>query len=111
MGYYASRHVSIPAAAWMTAVHARGMFPDVSETSQAGATPAPEEMDLRGVKCPLNWARAKVRLEAMPPCARLRLRVDDPQAVRDIPRAAEAHGHVLVETLTDGSSWTIEIER
>lgn len=68
-------------------------------------------MDLRGVKCPLNWARAKVRLETMAPCEHLLLRVDDPRAVRDIPRAAEAHGHVVIETRRDGAAWTIEIER
>ena len=95
----------------MTALQARGMFPFVSETVQARSSQAPEEMDLRGIKCPLNWARAKVRLEMMEPCAHLLLCVDDPRAVRDIPRAAEAHGHVVVETLAGDGCWTIEIER
>jgi tRNA 2-thiouridine synthesizing protein A len=72
---------------------------------------AAETMNLRGVKCPLNWARAKVRLEEMPVHARLLLTVDDPQAVRDIPRAAEAHGYSLVDIQELGTTWTIEIER
>lgn len=73
--------------------------------------PAIERMDLVGVKCPLNWARAKVRLEDMDPGARLALIVDDPRAVRDIPRAAEAHGHAVVEVVAEGARWRIEIER
>jgi sulfite reductase (ferredoxin) len=68
-------------------------------------------MWLHGVKCPLNWARAKVRLEEMPSGARLRLLVDDPRAVRDIPRAAEAHGYCVVEVAPDGDAWRIDIER
>jgi TusA-related sulfurtransferase len=72
---------------------------------------ATETMDLRGVKCPLNWARAKVRLEEMPAHARLVLIVDDPQAVRDIPRAAEAQAYSLVEIHEQDAAWTIEIER
>lgn len=71
----------------------------------------PEEMVLRGVRCPLNWARAKVRLEELRVGARLRLLVDDPRAVRDIPRVAEAHGYAVVEVLADGDAWWIEIER
>jgi len=70
-----------------------------------------EEMMLRGVRCPLNWARAKVRLEEMPSGAHLALIVDDPRAVRDIPRAAEAHGHVVVAITELGGAWRIEIER
>jgi sulfite reductase (ferredoxin) len=70
-----------------------------------------EEMVLRGVRCPLNWARAKVRLEELPVGARLSLVVDDPRAVRDIPRAAEAHGYAVIDVVALTDSWRIEIER
>ncbi len=70
-----------------------------------------EALDLRGVRCPLNWARARVRLDALPVGARLALHVDDPQAVRDIPRAAEACGHVVIDICAHDDSWWIEIER
>ncbi len=79
--------------------------------ARAAGGAAAERMDLVGVKCPLNWARAKVRLEDMEPGARLALIVDDPRAVRDIPRAAEAHGHAVVEVVAEGARWRIEIER
>jgi sulfite reductase (ferredoxin) len=79
-------------------------------TELAADRPA-EEMMLRGVRCPLNWARAKVRLEVLPVGARLTLVVDDPRAVRDIPRAAEAHGYAVLGIAEDGDSWRIEIER
>lgn len=67
-------------------------------------------LDLRGVRCPLNWARAKVRLETMAARALLVLVVDDPRAVRDIPRAAEACGHHVSDVAADGAAWRITIE-
>lgn len=68
-------------------------------------------MVLRGVRCPLNWARAKVRLEEMAVGEHLALVVDDPRAIRDIPRAAEAHGHVVLGVTEMDGAWRIEIER
>ena len=70
-----------------------------------------ETLDLRGVKCPLNWAKAKVRLEVLAPGSGLELILDDPKGVRDIPRAAEAEGYDVVEVREEGGSWRLLIER
>ena len=69
------------------------------------------EIDLRGVPCPLNWARAKVRLETLAHGDRLEVFVDDPRSVRDLPRAAEASGHAVLEIADLGGHWRIVIER
>ncbi len=58
----------------------------------------PIRLDLRGIKCPLNWAHAKVRLEQMVRGQVLDLVLDDPRGYRDIPMAAEAEGHVMLAT-------------
>ncbi|HLH76658.1 MAG TPA: sulfurtransferase TusA family protein [Candidatus Binataceae bacterium] len=68
-------------------------------------------LDLRGVKCPLNWARAKVRLEQMARGEILELLLDDPRAIRDIPRAAEAEGYVTVECRAEADHWRLSLER
>ena len=68
-------------------------------------------MILRGVRCPVNWARAKVRLEEMAIGSRLALVVDDARAVRDIPRAAEAHGYAVLEVAGLGDGWRVEMAR
>jgi TusA-related sulfurtransferase len=67
------------------------------------------EMDLRGVACPLNWARAKVRLESLERGDRLTLLLDDPKGLRDIPRAAEAEGYAVAEPVRDGAAWRLTI--
>ena len=68
------------------------------------------ELDLRGVPCPLSWARARVHLEMLPRGTEVDVLLDDPQGARDLPRAAEAAGHHVAEVLEDVSGWRITIE-
>lgn len=68
-------------------------------------------LDLRGVRCPLNWAKAKVRLEELPRGAALELILDDPKGARDIPRAAEAEGYAVIEVEQRQSNWRILIHK
>ncbi len=70
-----------------------------------------EEMDLRGVKCPLNWAKAKVRLENLERGDILELVLDDRKGKQDIPRAAEAEGYVILGIEEGERLWRIIIEK
>ena len=67
-------------------------------------------LDLRGVKCPLSWARARVHLETLARGTEVDLLLDDPQGARDIPRAAEAAGHHVAHVAREGGVWTITLE-
>jgi len=80
------------------------------EVAAAVSTPT-IYLDLRGVKCPLNWARAKVRLEQMRRHEVLELTLDDPRGVRDIPVAAEAEGYAVLDCTPNGGAWRMRIER
>jgi TusA-related sulfurtransferase len=68
-------------------------------------------LDLRGVKCPLNWAHAKVRLEQMSRGQTLDLVLDDPRGARDIPRAAEAEGYAVTEASAVDGVFRLRIEK
>jgi TusA-related sulfurtransferase len=68
-------------------------------------------MNLLGVPCPVNWARAKSRLEALGPGDVLEVLVDDPKAIRDIPGAAEAEGWAVLDVTRDGPRALIRIEK
>jgi TusA-related sulfurtransferase len=71
-----------------------------------------ERLDLRGVRCPLNWARAKVRIEDLPRGAEIEILLDDPKGVRDIPRAAEAEGYAVLDVVRhDAKAWRLLIQR
>ena len=69
------------------------------------------QLDLRGIKCPLNWAHAKVRLESMRRGETIDLTIDDPRGARDIPRAAEAEGYAVGEVLAINGLWRLRIEK
>jgi len=70
-----------------------------------------EQLNLYGVKCPLNWAKAKVRLEDLERGDVLELLIDDPKGRRDIPRAAEAEGYAIVGIDEVEGGWRIAIEK
>ena len=67
------------------------------------------ELDLRGVPCPLSWARARVRLEGLDSGEILVVLLDDPKGATDIPRAAEAQGYA-VDTTLSGGVWRLSIQ-
>jgi len=81
---------------------------NVMEERRAAAT---IRLDLRGVKCPLNWAHAKVRLERMARGEVIELILDDPRGARDIPRAAEAEGYAVTEVVAQEGVWRLRIEK
>ena len=55
-----------------------------------------EKLDLRGLLCPLTWARTKYALSKLAPGAELKVIVDHRPAVPDIKRNAEESGHEVV---------------
>jgi sulfite reductase (NADPH) hemoprotein beta-component/sulfite reductase (ferredoxin) len=67
-------------------------------------------LDLRGVACPLAWAKARVRLETLPRGTLVDVVIDDPRSLRDLPRAAEANGHQVVSVADEGPPWRIRLD-
>ncbi len=68
------------------------------------------ELDLRGVRCPLSWAKARVWLETRSRGEEVVLRLDDPRGARDLPRAAEASGHHVVDVTAIDDEWIVRLE-
>jgi len=54
-------------------------------------------VDARGLRCPVNWAKTKSVLENLQQGDRIQVLVDDPRSERDLPVAAEAEGHAVLE--------------
>jgi TusA-related sulfurtransferase len=71
----------------------------------------PLRLDLRGVPCPLSWAKAKVRLEDLPAGALIEVLLDDPKGARDLPRAAEAEGYDVTDIERRPHDWRIVIAK
>ncbi len=54
-----------------------------------------EELDARGLRCPLPVLKARKRLKALEPGTQLRVIADDPAAVIDVPHFCNEQGHIL----------------
>lgn len=70
-----------------------------------------EDIDARGLICPLPVLRAAKVLRAMAPGTVLRVQADDPVAVIDIPHFCQEAGHVLLAQTDDGDHQTYLIRR
>jgi tRNA 2-thiouridine synthesizing protein A len=71
-----------------------------------------ETLDLRGLLCPLTWARTKYALSRLPAGAELRVVVDHRPAVPDIKRNAEETGtEVLSSRESDPGVWEMVLRK
>ncbi len=65
---------------------------------------ADEKIDLRGVLCPINFVKTKLKLEMMESDQILEVILDDGEPMRNVPRSVKEDGHkiVNVEQFEDG---------
>lgn len=54
------------------------------------------ELDLRGVICPYNFVKTKLKLEAMEPGQVLSVLLDEGDPIRNVPRSVENEGHTVL---------------
>ena len=66
-----------------------------------------ETLDLSGVPCPTNAARALLRLETLDAGAELEITVDDGEPALNLPPSLERGGHAVVALRREGAKWVI----
>ena len=67
--------------------------------------------DLRGVKCPINFAKTKIQLAAMKSGELLEIYLDDGPPIENVPASAKLEGHKILNQEKTGSHWTVLIEK
>lgn len=68
-------------------------------------------LDIRGLLCPLTWARVKRELLSMQPGDVLHVVLDHRPAVPDIRRNAADLGHDVVNAREDSPGvWSLDVE-
>jgi tRNA 2-thiouridine synthesizing protein A len=85
----------------------------MSEAAEQAPGAAPEtQLDLRGLLCPLTWAKTRYALSRLPAGGLLRVELDHRPAVPDIKRNAEELGHEVLSAreLTPGL-WELRLRR
>ncbi len=67
------------------------------DQEKAPETPVVDvDLDLRGVICPYNFVKTKLKLETMEPGQVLSVLLDEGDPIRNVPRSVENEGHTVL---------------
>ncbi len=69
------------------------------------------ELDLRGVICPYNFVKTKLKLETMEQGQVLSVLLDDGDPIRNVPRSVENEGHTVLAQERVDQSYRVLIRR
>lgn len=68
-------------------------------------------LDLRGVMCPINFVKTKLKLEAMEPGQVLEVILDSGDPIQNVPKSIKEEGHRIVEVKREGEYFRIKVQR
>ncbi len=70
-----------------------------------------DEIDLRGVICPYNFVKTKIKLESMDTGKVLAVLLDSGDPIQNVPRSIQNEGHQLLEQVGIGDFFRILIRK
>ena len=70
-----------------------------------------EELDLRGVICPYNFVKTKLKLEGMAAGQVLLVHLDDGDPIRNVPRSVSDDGHDVLSQECVEQSYRVMIRK
>lgn len=69
------------------------------------------ELDLRGVICPYNFVKTKLKLETLEQGQVLSVLLDDGDPIRNVPRSVENEGHTVLSQERVDQAFRVLIRR
>ncbi len=84
-----------------------------AQVKEKGAAPegADEFMDLRGVKCPINYVKAKIKLETMDVGKTLLLYLDEGEPIRNVPSSLKNDGQEILRMEKRGEYYELLVKK
>lgn len=70
-----------------------------------------QSMDLRGVLCPMNFVKTKLKLEEMETGEVLEVLLDDGEPIRSVPRSIKEEGHKIIQVENIGKAYKLLIKK
>jgi len=70
-----------------------------------------EELDLRGVMCPYNFVKTKLKLETLEIGARLSVLLDEGEPIRNVPQSITNEGHQILKQERVGHYYQVVIQK
>lgn len=68
-------------------------------------------MDLRGVLCPMNFVKTKLKLEGMDTGQVLEVVLDGGEPIQNVPKSIKEEGHRIVEVKREDDHFRLKIEK
>lgn len=68
-------------------------------------------LDLRGVICPYNFVKTKLKLETLEPGQILSVLLDEGDPIRNVPRSVENEGHTVLAQERFEEGYRVRIRR
>ena len=87
-------------------MNTRGESQTIPPTPEADA-----ELDLRGVICPYNFVKTKLKLETMEAGQVLAVILDDGDPIRNVPRSVTNDGHTVLSQEPLAHSYRVMIRK
>jgi len=72
------------------------MKANLGDTENSLQLQADAELDLRGVICPYNFVKTKLKLETMVAGQILAVLLDEGDPIRNVPRSVSDDGHIVL---------------
>lgn len=72
---------------------------------------ADASLDLRGVLCPINFVKTKLKLETMHAGQVLEVVIDDGEPIQNVPKSIKEEGHKIVEVKKEGGHFRLKIQK
>ena len=72
------------------------MKANLGDTENSLQLQADAELDLRGVICPYNFVKTKLKLETMAAGQILAVLLDEGDPIRNVPRSVSDDGHIVL---------------
>lgn len=70
-----------------------------------------QSLDLRGIACPNNFVKTKLKLEDMQLGEALEIIIDDGEPIKNVPRAIKEEGHQIIKVEKIDSHWKIIVRK
>ena len=72
------------------------MKANIGDTESSLQLQADAQLDLRGVICPYNFVKTKLKLETMAAGQILAVLLDEGDPIRNVPRSVSDDGHIVL---------------
>lgn len=83
----------------------------MDQTSEPVVPASDAELDLRGVICPYNFVKTKLKLETMESGQVLSVLLDDGDPIKNVPRSVANEGHTVLAQERMDQAYRVLIRR